>query len=294
MSEMIVPITRLRLIASRKSPVSGIPRPGERPFATSRHILAGLLDGLGDSAVATLNGSLRMASADGRKAYTINDLNVDTHRYEHVSHPLRLWAESQRRAKERAKNKPAVAKGVRVPNYIMSEYRNAVKAAARTQPHSPYGWDSRGDWSELKPFEWLHPKPSRWEPTRDEVLRWYQTKPERKQFSRIQAACLNGLHPSNQQAKLRELYKVLKAAGRPVGLRFSKLIKGSRDKGVKFYVQHIGNFGGHGLSEWDPTLNTMREHNESLKRVRLCRERVAYLKSQIESYAVGGPIEIEL
>ena len=289
MEEIIVSIAALQRIAHGKAPIVGLARPGERPFATNRGILKGLIEGLTDTnAAAGLNGALDIM-ANGR-TYHLLDLGNSPDLCQSVIRPLERWAETQRKARDRKAKAPHIPKGQRVPDWLLKAYKQACRDVDYSRPYKPREF-----------FAWLHPKTREerydWEPKSEEVradvLSWYKRKAKRKQFARIQAGYF-------RNRDLKALYHTLRAFNISYE-PFSKQPKGLRDHGEAEYVRHLSPYGKDGyrkpylpcLDKWEPNgLEDLRKYNEALKANCKNRERVAYLKTQIESYQAGAEIDM--
>jgi hypothetical protein len=154
---MEITLERLQKLIDSKSPIIGIPRPTERPFAVERVRLAGLVEGL-EACEITLNAHLEIRAQ--ARHYKLNGL--DMRRWTDSYKTLRAWATRQRVRREAPKLSTTARRKSELPRKIPIAERKARQIAV-CPPYNPVleTGDTASDYERQQWAAWVSQKPMR-------------------------------------------------------------------------------------------------------------------------------------
>lgn len=273
---MEITLARLQKLVEQKSPIVGIPRPTEKPFAVERARLAGLIEGLQECEVS-LNEHLEIqAHARHYKVYSLHLRSwADAHR------TLRAWA-----ARQRAKRDvPKLSATDRRKSELLRKIAAAERKARQIEPCRPYNpilesGETAGDHE------------------RQVWAAWVSQKPMRRKIGMLATAhgLVHGYIPQGAILQPRKLYEAFSTVtGRNV-TKYGDLRTTSRsEKPIEAeYLKHLYGYTGGAFQskpyrrqEWRTPEHIREERLNYCQRMRDWRnaqETVNWLRAQLVSF----------
>lgn len=280
-------LERLMALTRQKAPIVGIHRPGDKPLALSRAILAGLLTGLSACQI-TLTSELEIR-AEGRH-YRLRPL--DMRRGSEHFKLLKAWAARERKRKA-TRHLP---RAERHKAELLRKIAITERKAQRLWVYRPYNpvlefGDAAGDYE------------------REQWAAWYAQKPMRRKIGRIAVAhgLIHGHVPAAIIQQPRKLYESLAALTGLNVTKYGELRTTSRsDKPTEAqYLKHLYEYVGRGSvpacpeyraafqsksyrsQEWRTPEHIRQERMDYCQRTRDWRnaqEAVNWLKAQLVSF----------
>ncbi len=293
----------LQRLANSQTPIIGISRPGERPFAFRRKVLAELIEGLPASTSVALNGRLEI-KAPGR-SYALNSLNMwewNGHNYPRGNKyqgELRQWAARTLDKMTAPKKDRAASQKAALLKRIGIEERKAEKL-------NPWGGSHLFN-LEYAPFSSNHAH------YRKEFSEWYAQKPMRRNLGKI--ATQHGLWHGGIMAKKcyglpiqnpAGMYKELQEATGTEPRKYGSLGQSRwRDKpSDNAYLKHIYEYCGldqkpyplSKCSDWRSTRNERlpKEREEYCDKKREYKNQLAYVQYLKDQLASFEPVRLAL
>ncbi|HEX5483776.1 MAG TPA: hypothetical protein VFZ08_14225 [Terriglobia bacterium] len=129
---MEITLEKLMALANQKAPIIGIPLPGDKSFAVSREILAGLLTGL-TACQITLTDELEIRAE--RRHYRLRALDMRRGSEHYKS--LRAWAARQRANKATSRRPREERRKAELLRKITVAERKAKRMAIQYRPYNP-------------------------------------------------------------------------------------------------------------------------------------------------------------
>jgi len=210
METQTVTLESLRRLTELKPPIVGIPRPGERPFAFERRILAQLIEGLdGDTRVFLQEGELTprllIESASARRNYKLIGRDMTYYGSNNGAGSLqRNWAQSERAritgmrtvrtpyGERTITVTPKAKVSSRVPAFMYRDLRQAEKhlyPPPKAEREKLFAWLHPSAEIRRYGYDGFNPDP---ESLRPLALASYRAKANRKALAQITAAYLQG------------------------------------------------------------------------------------------------------
>lgn len=288
-----VSLAMLQRLAACKSNLVGIPRPGRYAFTLRRDILAKLIEGLDDdNADATLTPDWLVIESVTRH-YSLKDAfeGHDPYSYQNArdkrsirTKAISVWGHSKKAKSARQIHK-------KVPAYVLRHMKQLQKRLGQTWYY--HQKPSREFWDWLRAKENREAKERQYDgyfspkSTRERILAWYQSKPQRKALAKLQAAYINN------KITLTRFYKQVRELGIQIE-PLSKQCKAIKDRGEADYVKHFYSHKPQAIDCWDEGWNgptECRNYNDSLRERREMREDLAMLEASIQRFENGEPVE---
>jgi hypothetical protein len=274
---MEITLTKLQKLATQKAPIVGITRPGDKPFAVSRAILAGLLTGLTACEIA-LADELEIHAE--RCHYRLRPLDMRRGSEHYKS--LKAWAARQRAKKSTPPLSRDQRRKAELLRKIAVAERKAKHLKVYSLPYNPALECGRSS-SDYERHEWA---------------RWQAEKPTRRRIGKLATA--HGLnHGYVPQAVICDPRKLYSDFGALTGQEIAKYgelrSRRGHDKPTEAeYLKHLYNYVGHTFQSKPYRSNDWRtpEHIRQ-DRLRYCQqmrdwrnaqETVNWLRAQLVSF----------
>ncbi len=273
-------LERLMVLTRQKAPIVGIPRPGNKPLALSRAILAGVLSGL-TSCEITFSDELEIRAE--RRHYRLRSLDMRTGS-EHYK-ILKAWAARERKKKAtRHLSREERRKAELLRKITVAEHK-AKHMAVCYRPYNP----------ELECGE-----PAT-DYEREQWAAWYAQKPLRRKIGRTAVA--HGLRHGYVEIGIRDPRRLYQALAPLTGGEVRKYgelrtTRRSEKPSEADYLKHLYHYAGNGLEskpyrsqEWRTPEHIRQERLNYCQRMRDWRnvqEIVNWLRAQLESSNRGA------
>lgn len=277
---MEITLGKLVALAHLKAPIVGIGRPGNKPLALSRSILAGILTGLTFCEI-TLSDDLEIR-AEGRD-YRLRLLDM-RRGGEHYK-TLKAWAAHQRKAKTTGHLSREERRKAELLRKIAVAERKARRMVVHYRPYSPA----------------LECGEAACDYEREQWRAWCSEKSLRRKIGRI--AVDHGLTHGYVDVGIRDprkLYQALAALTGQEARKYGELrtTRRSEKPSEDEYLKHLYKYAGNGLEskpyrsqEWRTPEHIRQERLNYCQRMRDWRnvqEIVNWLRAQLESSNRGA------